>query len=149
VVDWVAKKNLIDAYANRHKLSPFDLKLKAIDLQYHDMRAEKCLALRVGLETFVDQADVRRAMTEPPESTRAYFRGRCVSKWPNEIVAANWDSVVFDIGEPTLKRVPMMEPLKGTKDIVGDLLDSVDSASDLLHHLQDVESTHASPDPGW
>jgi proteasome accessory factor A len=64
-------------------------------------------------------------------------------------VAANWDSVVFDIGEPTLKRVPMMEPLKGTKEIVGDLLNSVESAADLLTHLQNVESTHASPDPGW
>jgi proteasome accessory factor A len=56
---------------------------------------------------------------------------------------------VFDIGEPTLKRVPMMEPLKGTKEIVGDLLNSVESAADLLTHLQNVESTHASPDPGW
>jgi len=149
VVDWVAKKKLIDAYAARHKLTPFDVKLKAIDLQYHDMRSDKCLALRVGLDTLVDKSDVETAMTAPPESTRAYFRGRCVSKWPNEIVAANWDSVVFDIGEPTLKRVPMMEPLKGTKEIVGDLLDSVDSAADLLRHLQDVESTHPSPDPGW
>jgi len=149
LVDWVAKKNLIDGYAARHKLSPFDVKLKAIDLQYHDMRADKCLALRVGLETLVDPTHVQSAMVDPPDSTRAYFRGKCVSKWPNEIVAANWDSVVFDIGEPTLKRVPMMEPLKGTKDIIGDLLDSVNSAADLLRQLQDVESTHASPDPGW
>jgi proteasome accessory factor A len=149
IVDWVAKKNVVDGFAERHKLSPFDLKLKAIDLQYHDMRPEKCLATRVGLETMVPVDAVLHAMTYPPESTRAYFRGRCVAKWPQEIVAANWDSVVFDIGESTLKRVPMMEPLKGTKEIIGDLLDSVDSAAELLRHLQDVENTHASPDPGW
>ena len=39
-----------------------------------------------------------RAMTEPPDDTRAYFRGRCLQKWPNDIVAANWDSLVFDVG---------------------------------------------------
>ena len=37
-------------------------------------------------------------MTEPPTTTRAYFRGKCLQKWPNDIVAANWDSLVFDVG---------------------------------------------------
>lgn len=149
VVDWVAKKKVVEGYANRHKLSPFDVKLKAIDLQYHDMRIDKCLANRVGLEQMVTEYAVQEAMLQPPVTTRAFFRGRCVSKWPNEIVAANWDSVVFDIGETSLKRVPMMEPLKGTKAIIGPLLDRVESASDLLAHLQDVENTHVVPDPGW
>ena len=149
IVDWIAKKKLVEGYASRHKLSPFDVKLKAIDLQYHDMRAEKCLANRVGLETMVSVEEVQSAMVQPPESTRAYFRGRCVAQWPRDIVAANWDSVVFDIGEPTLKRVPMTEPFKGTKEIVGELLDSVDTAAQLLDLLQEVENTHAAPDPGW
>ena len=37
-------------------------------------------------------------MTEPPETTRAYFRGKCLQKWGADIVAANWDSLVFDLG---------------------------------------------------
>jgi proteasome accessory factor A len=149
MVDWVAKKNLVDGYKARHKLDPFHLALKAIDLQYHDMREAKCLALRAGLETMVSKDAVHTAIDTPPESTRAYFRGRCVAKWPQDIVAANWDSVVFDIGEDSLKRVPMMEPMKGTKDIIGDLLDSVATPKELLEHLQGVESTHPTPDPGW
>ena len=40
--------------------------------------------------------------------------GRCLQKWPDDIVAANWDSLVFDIGRDPLRRVPMMEPLRGT-----------------------------------
>ena len=58
-------------------------------------------------------------MTEPPTTTRAYFRGTCLAKWPDDIVAANWDSLVFDIGRDPLRRVPMMEPLRGTADHVG------------------------------
>ena len=134
-VDWVAKERLVTAFAERHDLKPGDAKLKAIDLQYHDLRAERCLARRVGLETLVSDDDVRTAMTEPPTTTRAYFRGRCLQKWPNDIVAANWDSMVFDIGRDPLRRVPMMEPLRGTADHVAALLDDCDTASELLSRL--------------
>ena len=73
--------------------------------------------------------------TEPPTSTRAYFRGRCLAKYPDEIVAANWDSIVFDVGREPLRRVPMMEPLRGTADHVARLIDESDSAVELLERL--------------
>ena len=57
--------------------------------------------------------EIETAEIDPPERTRAYFRGTCVSRFPGSLVAANWDSLVFDIGETHLKRVPMMEPLRG------------------------------------
>ena len=134
-VDWVAKQRLIDAYAERHGIEPGEARLKALDIQYHDLRADKCLAKRVGLATLIDEDDVRTAMTEPPTTTRAYFRGRCLQKWPNDIVAANWDSLVFDIGRDPLRRVPMMEPLRGTADHVGALIDECDTAAELLTRL--------------
>jgi proteasome accessory factor A len=52
------------------------------------------------------------------------------------MVAANWDSLVFDIDEPHLKRVPMMEPLRGSKAAVGALLDSVETAAELIRALE-------------
>jgi proteasome accessory factor A len=134
-VDWVAKHRLVTGYAERHQLPASSAKLKAIDLQYHDMRADRCLALRAGLESMIDDAEVASAMTEPPTSTRAYFRGRCLQKYPNEIVAANWDSLVFDIGRDPLRRVPMMEPLRGTADHVGKLIDDSATAAELLDRL--------------
>ena len=45
-VDWVAKRRLVDGYADRHGLDPANAKLKAIDLQYHDLRDERSLARR-------------------------------------------------------------------------------------------------------
>ena len=119
----------------RHGVEPGDAKLKALDLQYHDLRADKCLAARVGLETLVDEAAVRTAMTEPPTTTRAYFRGKCLQKWPGDIVAANWDSLVFDIGRDPLRRVPMMEPLRGTREHVGRLIEECNTAAELLTRL--------------
>jgi proteasome accessory factor A len=75
-------------------------------------------------------------VTNPPSRTRAYFRGRCVTEFPGSLVAANWDSLVFDIGETHLKRVPMMEPLRGDAALVGDLLDQAVDAADLLRRLE-------------
>jgi proteasome accessory factor A len=83
----------------------------------------------------VSDAEVEAAITEPPTSTRAYFRGRCLQKWPESIVAANWDSLVFDVGRDPLRRVPMMEPLRGTQEHVGRLIDECESAADLVARL--------------
>jgi proteasome accessory factor PafA2 len=134
-VDWVAKRRLVDGYAERHGIEAGSAKLKAIDLQYHDLRPERCLALRAGLDTMVSADEVNRAMTEPPSTTRAYFRGRCLQKFPDDVVAANWDSLVFDIGRDPLRRVPMMEPLRGTADHVGTLIDQSETARELLDRL--------------
>jgi proteasome accessory factor A len=134
-VDWVAKQRLVDGYGARHDIEPGSAKLKAIDLQYHDLRLDRCLALRAGLDTMVTAAEVTAAMSQPPATTRAYFRGRCLAKFPDDVVAANWDSLVFDIGTDPLRRVPMMEPLRGTAEHVGTLIDESETAGELLDRL--------------
>ncbi len=47
-LDWVAKYRLFDAYRERNGLAWNDAKLRAMDLQYHDLRPEKSLFARVG-----------------------------------------------------------------------------------------------------
>ena len=84
--------------------------MAAMDLQYHDLRPEKSLFTRLDMERLVTDDEVESGITEPPEDTRAYFRGTCLARFADAIVAANWDSMVFDVGEDPLRRVPMMEP---------------------------------------
>ena len=80
-VDWVAKQRLVDGYAERHGLEPASAKLKAIDLQYHDLRRR---ALPGPAGRARDDRHAGRgatpAMTDPPTTTRAYFRGRCLAE---------------------------------------------------------------------
>jgi len=134
-LDWVAKHRLLDGYRERHGLGWDDARLAAMDLQYHDLRPDKGLAGRVGLERLVGSADVESAVGAPPPDTRAWFRGECLRRFPDAVVAANWDSLVFDIGGDPLRRVPMMEPLRGTRDLVGSLLDRCATASELISAL--------------
>ncbi len=134
-VDWVAKRRLIDRWRERHGAEWTDPRVAALALQYHDLRPERSLAARVGLERIVDLADAERAVTEPPTDTRAYFRGRCLSQFGASIVAANWDSLVFDVGDEPLRRVPMMEPSRGTEAHVGRLLDECSTPAELVARL--------------
>ena len=134
-LDWVAKYRLFGAYRERNGLAWNDARLRAMDLQYHDLRPEKSLFARVGMQRLVTDAEVEDAMTEPPETTRAFFRGKCLQKWGADIVAANWDSLVFDVGADPLRRVPMMEPLRGTAAHVGRLIEECETAAELLDRL--------------
>jgi Pup amidohydrolase len=134
-LDWVAKYRLVEGYRQRHGLDWGDHKLAAMDLQYHDVRPEKSLFARVGMERIVDEGSVVSAMTEPPRDTRAYFRGKCLQRWAPQIAAANWDSLVFDLGTDPLRRVPMMEPLRGTAELVDELLAGCASPAELLERL--------------
>jgi len=72
----------------------------------------------------------------PPVDTRAWFRGECLRRYGDAVAAASWDSVIFDIpGRQSLQRVPTLEPLRGSKAHVGDLLDACASAAELVDSL--------------
>jgi Pup amidohydrolase len=139
-LDWVAKHRLLEGYRERHGLDWSDPKLRLIDLQYHDVDRSKGLYHRLAaagqVERLVGDHEIERAVMEPPEDTRAYFRGRCIAAYPGAIAAASWDSMIFDIGAEALQRVPMREPLKGTKAHVDDLLERAEDAAALVDLLR-------------
>jgi proteasome accessory factor A len=138
-LDWTAKLGILEGYRARDGLAWDDAKLRLLGLQFHDINPEKGLYHRLvargRMRRMVDDHGMAAAVVHAPESTRAYFRGECVARYGESLVAANWDSLVFDTGEETLKRVPMMEPLRGTKARVGDLLDRSPDAGALIRAL--------------
>jgi len=134
-LDWVAKRELIDAYCARHDCGLDDHRVAVLDLQYHDMRPARSLFARLDMEQIVPTEVVEAATTSAPRGTRAYFRGECLKRFAPSIVAANWDSIVFDVGEDALRRVPMMEPLRGSASHVDTLFEGCGSAAELLRRL--------------
>jgi proteasome accessory factor A len=139
-LDWVAKLKLLSQYRDRDGLDWDDAKLHLIDLQYSDIRPEKGLYAKLvaagRIERLLDDVSVERAMHEPPEDTRAYFRGRCLEKYADNVAAASWDSVIFDLpGRESLQRVPTIDPMRGSRAHVGELLDRCDTALELFTAL--------------
>jgi Pup amidohydrolase len=139
-LDWVAKLRLLEGFRQRENL-PWDAaRLQLIDLQWADVRPEKGLYQRLvergRVERLVTDEEIGRAVTEPPEDTRAYFRGRCLAQYGEHVAAASWDSVIFDVpGRGALQRVPTLDPHRGTKEHVGALLDRCATAADLVDAL--------------
>jgi Pup amidohydrolase len=139
-LDWVAKLEILEGYRTRDGLAWGHPRLQLVDLQYSDVRLDRGLYNRLAergrMVRLTSERNVLRAMDEPPEDTRAYFRGRCLRQYPDSVAAASWDSVIFDIpGRESLQRVPTLEPLRGTRAHVGDLLDKCETAGELVAAL--------------
>jgi proteasome accessory factor A len=139
-LDWVAKLKLLNSYRDRDGIDWDNAKLQLIDYQYSDVRPDKGLYHRLvqlgRIDRLLTDEAVEHAMHHPPEDTRAYFRGRCLEKYADSVAAASWDSVIFDLpGRESLQRVPTIDPLRGSKAHVADLIDRCDTAEELFRAL--------------
>ncbi|MEI2825562.1 MAG: depupylase/deamidase Dop [Dermatophilaceae bacterium] len=139
-LDWVAKLQVLEGLRSRDGLPWGEPRLSAIDIQWTNLRPDKSVFQRVRrrgmIEDLVGDADVMAAVTTPPEDTRAWFRGECIRRFPQAVVSASWDSLVFDIpGRQALQRLPLPEPLRGTRAHVGGLLDASPDVATMLRDL--------------
>src|SRR4029077_9983602 len=132
-LDWVAKLNVLEGYRARDGLAWGDPKLRALYLQSPDVRRDRGLYNRLEaagkVERLSTDEEVERAIMVPPEDTRAYFRGRCIARFPDAIAAASWDSIIMDTGREALQRSPMREPPRGPRAHVEELLATSEDAA--------------------
>jgi proteasome accessory factor A len=106
-LDWVAKLALIREFQASQNLSPNDPWLQSLDLEYH--RLDRDHGLYYALEQAgamrgaPDEMAVRRAISEPPRTTRAYIRGRCIQKFAASVISAQWDHITLQGTQGPLK----------------------------------------------
>ena len=111
-VDWAAKKFLLNALQQEEKLSWRDPWLQSIDLEYHNLDFERGLyyelARQGAVRRVVPEDEIKASIFNPPETTRAFFRGRSVARFNNEISSIQWDEIVFE-NESQLRRIVLPE----------------------------------------
>ena len=139
-VEWVAKLRLLEGLRSRDGLAWDHPRLRAMDLQWSDVRPERSIYQRLvtagAVERLVTEESVAEAVAHPPTDTRAYFRGEVMARFPAAVSAASWDSVIFDLpGAPSLQRVPMMDPWRGSEQHVGRLFAESPDAETFLAAL--------------
>jgi Pup amidohydrolase len=139
-VEWVAKLRLLEAMRTRDGLTWDSPRLAAMDIQWSDVRPERGLYHRLraagAVERLTTDEEIARAVHEPPDDTRAWFRGTVVRRYTGQVRAASWDSVVLDVPSlPTLRRIPLRDPWRGTRAHVGELLDVCPDAATLVERL--------------
>ncbi|MDO5034690.1 MAG: depupylase/deamidase Dop [Actinomycetaceae bacterium] len=113
-VEWVAKYLLFERQRERLQTTWDDPRLRAMDLQWADLRPEKSLVAaldRAGrVRRLWSAEEVENALVNPPKGTRAYLRGNAIARLP-EVVKASWTSVVIDDARSgQLVRVPLPNP---------------------------------------
>ncbi|WP_209372715.1 depupylase/deamidase Dop [Brevibacterium renqingii] len=138
-IDWVAKWVLLEHYRSREGIDWDHPKLALIDVQYHDVRPEKGLfhkLERAGrIRRMTTDAEVEAAVTGAPDGTRAFLRSVAVNQLGEDLVAASWDSLVLNAGDFGIVRLPMREPLKGTRQLLAERVAGIESAEALLQAL--------------
>jgi proteasome accessory factor A len=117
-VDWVAKKFLLDALQEEEKLSWTNPWLQSVDLEYHNLDLDHGLyyeLVREGLiRRVTSEEEIKAAIFNPPETTRAFFRGRAVARFNDEISSIQWDEIVFTNGAYS-HRVALPEAAMNTR----------------------------------
>jgi proteasome accessory factor A len=81
-LDWVAKLNMIEEYRSKRRLDLDAPKVALLDLAYHDVNRERGLYYLLERRGLVDRvvtdADIHKALLQPPQTTRARLRGEFI-----------------------------------------------------------------------
>jgi proteasome accessory factor A len=117
-VDWVAKKSLLTEFREAEKLSWTDPWLQGIDLEYHNILPDQGLfhelARQGSMRNIVSEDEIKSAIFTPPETTRAWFRGRSVARFNDAIRSIQWDEIAFTNGASSYL-VTLPEPAGDTR----------------------------------
>ena len=104
--DWAAKLSILEAFRRAENLDWNNPWLQSIDLEYHNICRDNGLyyeLLRGGqMRRIVNEEEIHHALFHPPETTRAYFRGRAVAKFDTQIASLRWDEITFKNQDTTL-----------------------------------------------
>ena len=140
LLDWTAKLKLMEGLRQRAGIGWDHPKLALIDIQYSDIDPARglyhALVRRGAMTTIADDAEVERAVTHAPESTRAYLRGGLLRRFSDDVVAASWDSAIVDVGDEVVKLT--ISDVSGLgAGAVGKLLEEAPDIASLVAGLRD------------
>ncbi len=140
-VDWVAKRELLQTFVEREKLSWQDEILRSLDLEYHNIDRER--GLFYGLQgqalmrRWVSESEIERALSEPPRGTRAWVRGLCVQKFPHAILALNWGQIHLHDGNEDLT-IDLRNFVDGRLGEIRDVLQAVSTPRELWRMIRQL-----------
>jgi proteasome accessory factor PafA2 len=139
-LDWVLKLWLLGRYRHSRGCTWDHPLLKVLDLQYHRVDSLEGLYYKLQrdgmVETVCTGKEIECFVNHAPEDTRAYFRSRCLQKYSREVFLINWEVVGFDQGD-THRMVPLLNPLKGTREQFEKIFEKAGNSLELVELLEE------------
>ncbi|MEX2275458.1 MAG: Pup--protein ligase [Actinomycetota bacterium] len=125
-VDWVTKMVMIDAYRAKHDLALSSPRVGLLDLAYHDVNRTRglyyLLERQDRVERIAAEADITRAMREPPQTTRAKLRGDFIKMAKQKRRDYTVDWVHLKLNDQAQRTVLCKDPFKSVDDRVEQLI---------------------------
>ncbi len=145
-LDWRIKWKFIQAQLDRKGLNWQHAHAREMDIKYHQLDIETgffYLLRETGqVEDWLTDDEVKKAMSQPPASTRAYLRGYFIRKYADQMSSANWDVLTFLIGsgeEARLLRLRMSNPAAYTRAEVEPILKADLELEKVISNLKETE----------
>jgi proteasome accessory factor A len=127
-VDWVIKKDLIETYMQKHRLSWRDPRVSLIDLQYHDIRPDRGLYYLLAKNDMVERLStdeqVEQAKHIPPQTTRARLRGEFIRRANLKGKDYRVDWVYLKLNDPERETILCKDPFQAHDERVERLIRS-------------------------
>ncbi len=127
-VDWVIKKELIETYMAKHRLSWRDPRVSLIDLQYHDIRPDRGLYYRLAQNELVERLATDEAIEQakhtPPQTTRARLRGEFIRRANLKGKDYRVDWVYLKLNDPERETILCKDPFQAHDERVERLIRS-------------------------
>jgi proteasome accessory factor A len=128
-VDWVIKYHLIEAFRDRHDLPLTHPRVALVDLTYHDVTRRRSLYYlmeqRGQVDRIVDDASIDRAMSTPPQTTRARLRGAFIRRAKERKRDYTVDWVHLKLNDQAQRTVLCKDPFKARDERVERLIASL------------------------
>jgi len=139
-LDYRIKLSLFESYLKKYKSSwdkvlttmvktkgpkgeilevPILERLKNIDLSYHDISPRGIynqLVSKGKIKRILTDDEIDSALFTPPKDTRAYIRGKSLSKFSSEIENCNWQYIYIKDKEDSKLKIDLDDLLSGTED---------------------------------
>ena len=80
-------------------------------------------------------AEIIHAVQHPPSSSRAYLRGRSVLKFAREMKTAQWDNLVFKVGDQ-MYRLDMSQAFPGLR--LEEMITAMDKAKTIQELIREL-----------
>jgi proteasome accessory factor A len=125
-VDWVTKKEVMLSYMGKKGCGWDDPRVSMMDLQYHDVKRTRGLYYLLDqqevIQKVVTEEDIQKAMSTPPQTTRAKVRGDFIkfAKDRNRSYTVDWTYLKLNgYWEETIL---CMDPFSSTNKRVEELI---------------------------
>jgi len=137
VLDWVTKLSLLEQFRQEEQLEWSDPWLASLDLEYHNVNADRGLYLGLEAEGRVKRLcredDILTAVSEGPTDTRGGIRGLCVKRFGPEIESVQWERIQFKVesgGSKVLDLNNVVDPID--VEILKSRINSARSLSEVI-----------------